>query len=211
MKVAATILALALSTRGHYAYAGDYFEKPNTELCGKTTALHKEMAVHSLEECESAATSLGYTVKKNYGSMSMGHVPYGCIILIRGFWVNGAIVSNYDSIMFNTNENGRPGYAQGKTVCKKAPPAPPCGCGDVTAAQDGCQCGKDARCKTGQRCVQGQCKTISSCKELKRIPMSRDRKAECINECRKTWCSGGCQSYNLYQGYCILSSCPYKG
>merc|ERR1711874_449173 len=108
MKVAATILALALSTRGHYAYAGDYFEKPNTELCGKTTALHKEMAVHSLEECESAATSLGYTVKKNYGSMSMGHVPYGCI------------VSNYDSIMFNTNENGRPGYAQGKTVCKKA-------------------------------------------------------------------------------------------
>merc|ERR1711874_782899 len=85
MKVAATILALALSTRGHYAYAGDYFEKPNTELCGKTTALHKEMAVHSLEECESAATSLGYTVKKLrfyvYGSCSLWlHYSYSWLL-----------------------------------------------------------------------------------------------------------------------------------
>merc|ERR1711913_4493 len=199
MKVAATILALALSTLGHYAYAGDYIQVDKVGGCDKN------MDLRDMDECASAAASLGYTFKSK-------------IVKPVTFWPFGCIKTSTTTLWFNTI-NGTPrrgGYNSGKSICKKAPD---CGCGEVTAAQDGCQCGTEwnARCKTGQRCVDGQtsnkaqCKTISSCKELKRIPMSPDRKAECINECRKTWCSGGCQSYNLYQGYCILSSCPYKG
>jgi len=203
MKVAATILALALSTLGHYAYAGDYIAVRNSGGCDEN------MGVRDIDECASAATSLGYTwTDANKFVTHQGHLPLGCVVTKNS-------AGSY-SVMFNTMSGRRGLYTHGRSLCKKAPD---CGCGEVTAAQDGCQCGTEwnARCKTGQRCVDGQtsniaqCKTISSCKELKRIPMSRDRKAECINECRKTWCSGGCQSWNLYQGYCILSSCPYKG
>merc|ERR1711874_82703 len=115
--------------------------------------------------------------------------------------------------------SGTKGCITGRKVVPAPAPAPAsdCGCGTVTAAQDGCQCG-NARCKTGQRCVEGQCKTITSCQELKRIPMAHGKVAECMNECKKTYCSGGCQSYRLHWGWsdedkngCVLSSCPHKG
>jgi len=202
MKVAATILVLALSTLGQYAYAGDYINVRSSGGCDKN------MGLRDLDECLSAAASLGYPKIVFKLEPAQGHLPYGCLIIKSP--------TGWDNLYFNTL-NGRTGYAPGRSICKKAPD---CGCGTVTAAQDGCQCGKEwkNRCKTGQRCVEGQCKTISPCKQLKRIPMSRDKKAECINECRKTYCSGGCQSYNLNYGYsdenkngCLLSSCPYKG
>jgi len=94
-------------------------------------------------------------------------------------------------------------------------PAPPCGCGTVKAAQDGCQC-RNTNCRTGQRCVQGQCKVID-CKHLVRVPMPRGQMTQCRAECAKTYCTGGCQSYELKYGHsdenkngCFLSSCPYK-
>jgi len=103
-----------------------------------------------------------------------------------------------------------------KPAPPKPDPVPDCGCGTVTKADNGCQCGT-ARCQTGQRCVQGQCKA-TDCRQLKRIPMAKDKNTQCMNECRKTYCNGGCQSYNLNYGYsdenkngCFLSSCPYKG
>merc|ERR1711874_675821 len=97
-----------------------------------------------------------------------------------------------------------------------AVPAPDCGCGTITSAGNGCQCGT-ARCVTGQRCVQGKCKA-GTCKHLKRIPMASTMMAECKKECSNTYCIGGCQSYNFQYGHsdekkngCFLSTCPYKG
>merc|ERR1711874_898988 len=148
----------------------------------------KNMGLRDLDECLSAAASLCYPKIVFKLEPAQGHLPYGCLIIKSP--------TGWDNLYFNTL-NGRTGYAPGRSICKKAP---------------------DCGCETGQRCVEGQCKTISPCKQLKRIPMSRDKKAECINECRKTYCSGGCQSYNLNYGYsdenkngCLLSSCPYKG
>lgn len=100
-------------------------------------------------------------------------------------------------------------------VVPAPPPGPPCGCGTVTAAKDGCQCGT-SKCKTGQRCVQGQCKA-STCQELAHIPMAQGKDKACRDRCMKTYCNGGCQSYHLRYGYadknkngCFLSSCVYK-
>jgi len=238
MKVAATILVLALSTLNQYAYAGSAYEKlRNGPGCPGT------QRVKDPNECSQAAASLGFSSKVQTGSWPWA--PLGCHV--------GHPTDGWKHTYFNS-KNGQTGHSHYYSICKKvlpacgtgvatencqcgvvacppglicqnggctapapAPaPAPDCGCGTVTSAQDGCQCG-NARCKTGQRCVQGQCKTITSCQRL-RIPMARGEFARCKNECRKTYCSGGCQSYNLQYGYsdenkngCILSSCPYKG
>merc|ERR1711970_497006 len=58
------------------------------------------------------------------------------------------------------------------SVCT-APAVPPCGCGTVTVAENGCKCGTSS-CTTGQRCVQGQCiAKASTCQEFQQIPMAR--------------------------------------
>jgi len=106
---------------------------------------------------------------------------------------------------------------QGQCIAP-APSAPPCGCGTITAAGNGCQCGS-ARCSTGQRCVKGQGRCVAAtCKHLKRIPMAGNMMEQCKQECMKTYCTAGCQSYNLQYGYsdakkngCFLSTCPYTG
>merc|ERR1711874_417261 len=95
-------------------------------------------------------------------------------------------------------------------------PPPPCGCSTVKAEKDGCQCG-NGNCRTGQRCVQGQCKAPGNCGPVGRVPMDEGQMAQCRSECAKTYCTGGCQSYELKHGHsdpqkngCFRSSCPYK-
>merc|ERR1711874_843879 len=105
-------------------------------------------------------------------------------------------------------------------------------CGNEAATTD-CACGDD-KCTAGQTCKDGQCSggpcgngvvtTECQCGDAKcnsgpvgRVPMDEGQMAQCRSECAKTYCTGGCQSYELKHGHsdpqkngCFLSSCPYK-
>jgi len=191
---------------GRKVVPGRYIQQPN--------ACAEDLSIDNINECSAAAASLSHIAIVTVGSWD--HAPYGCFLQEN---IKDGIPQKGWITLLN-KKHGRPDNPAYQSICRIAPapaPAPDCGCGTVTAAQDGCQCG-NARCKTGERCVEGQCKTITSCQEIKRIPMAHGKVAECKNECKKTYCSGGCQSYHLHWGWsdedkngCVLSSCPHKG